>query len=151
MEEALATIEQLAPVRALKASFYAYPLVNALHIAAIGALWTSVALMDLRLLGALRGLPLPAFLAALRRVALAAFAVALASGVALFSVRAGHYAGMAVFLAKMGLIVLAGLNLLVFDWLSRRSAAPGRLAASAVVSMLLWTAVLVCGRFIGFV
>lgn len=150
MEEALATIEQLAPVRALKASFYAYPLVNALHIMAIGALWTSVALMDLRVLGGLRSLDATAFQAAFRRVALIAFAVALASGVALFSVRAGHYAGSGVFLAKMGLIVLAGLNLLVFDRLSRRSAAPRQLAPLAVVSLLLWTAVLVCGRFIGF-
>ena len=150
MDEALATIEQLAPVQMLKASFYAYPLVNALHVAAIGALWTSVALMDLRVLGAFRSLPSASFLAALRQVALVAFAVALASGLALFSVRAGHYAGTGVFLVKMGLIVLAGLNLLVFDRLSRRSASKGRLALSAAVSLVLWTAVLVCGRFIGF-
>ncbi len=150
MEEALATIEQLAPVRALKASFYAYPLVNALHIVAIGALWTSVALMDLRVLGAFRSLPSASFLAALRPVALAAFAAALASGVALFSVRAGHYAGMGIFLVKMGLILAAGINLFVFDRLSRRSASNGLLSLSAAVSLILWTAVLVCGRFIGF-
>ena len=46
MAEFLAGIEQLAFVRGLKASFVAYPIVNALHIMAIGALLTSVLLMD---------------------------------------------------------------------------------------------------------
>lgn len=58
MAEFLAGIEQLALVRGLKASFVAYPIVNALHIMAIGALLTSVGLMDLSVLGAFRSLPL---------------------------------------------------------------------------------------------
>lgn len=150
MQEALAALEQLAPVQALKVSFYVYPLVNALHIAAIGALWTSIALMDLRLLGAFSSLPESASLAIFRRIALVAMAVAAASGLALFAVRAGHYAEMTIFLVKMGLIVLAGLNLLIFDRLAKRPRSRRALALSAIASLVLWTAVLVCGRFIGF-
>ncbi|MDP3895965.1 MAG: hypothetical protein Q8Q62_04750 [Mesorhizobium sp.] len=150
MAEFLTALEQFAPIRALKASFIAYPLVNALHIAAIGALWTSIALMDLRVLGAFRALPEPAFLATLRRVALIAFALAVASGLTLFAVRAGHYAGMPAFLIKMGLILLAGLNLVAFQRFvqSPRSQRAPKLAA--IASLVLWTAVLICGRFIGF-
>src|SRR5918994_3883938 len=114
MDELLAGIEQLALVRALKASFIAYPIVNALHIMSIGALLTSVWLMDLRILGAFRSLPYAAFIALLRRTAFAAFAGALVTGSLLFLVRAREYAAMPIFLTKMTLILLAGANFLVF-------------------------------------
>lgn len=42
MDGFFAGIEQLALVQGLKASFVAYPIVNALHIMSIGALLTSV-------------------------------------------------------------------------------------------------------------
>ena len=73
-------IEQIGPVRLLKASFFAYPIVNSVHIAAIGALLTSVVLLDLRLLGALASLPKPAFVSIFRRIAVGAFAVAALTG-----------------------------------------------------------------------
>lgn len=152
--EFLAAVEQLAVVRLLKSSFYAYPIVNALHIAAIGALFTTVWLMDLRLLGWLRGVAEQPFVALMRHVALLAFAVAIVSGLALFSVRASDYAGLPVFLAKMALILLAGVNFFLLIWLERRRPAGvvtstwQRIAAG--LSALLWTAVLLAGRFIGF-
>ena len=66
-------IEQLGAVRLLKSSFLAYPIVNALHIAAIGAILTSVLLMDFSVLGAIRSVPREKLVSLLRRVALAAF------------------------------------------------------------------------------
>ena len=57
MADLLAGIEQLAFVRGLKASFVAYPIVNALHIMSIGALLTCVMLMDLRIVGVFRSMP----------------------------------------------------------------------------------------------
>lgn len=145
--EVLAAIEQLGPVRLLKSSFYAYPLVSALHVAAIGCVFTCVALLDLRVLGAIRALPAGPFDRMFRRLALCAFALAAASGAALFSVRASDYAAMPVFLAKMGLIGAAALNFAAFVAIERRGGAPRVLALS---SLGLWTAVLLCGRFIGF-
>ncbi|RWE93475.1 DUF6644 family protein [Mesorhizobium sp.] len=153
MDEFLAGIEQLAFVRALKASFVAYPIVNALHIMSIGALLTSVWLMDLRILGAFRSLPQAAFVALLRRTALIAFAGALVTGLLLFSVRASEYAAKPIFLTKMTLILLAGINFLVFLRLSlvRGGEEPvGGTVALAVLSLVLWTSVLMAGRFIGF-
>ncbi|RWE70112.1 MAG: hypothetical protein EOS50_13670 [Mesorhizobium sp.] len=154
MDEFLAGIEQLALVRALKASFVAYPIVNALHIMSIGALLTSVWLMDLRVLGAFRSLPYAAFIALLRRTAFAAFAGALVTGSLLFSVRASEYAAMPIFLTKMTLILLAGANFLVFLRLSRvrggEEPVGGTVALLAVLSLVLWTSVLMAGRFIGF-
>ncbi|UVC17833.1 DUF6644 family protein [Mesorhizobium onobrychidis] len=152
MDELLAGIEQLALVRALKASFVAYPIVNALHIMSIGALLTSVWLMDLRVLGAFRSLPYAAFTALLRRTAFAAFAGALVTGSLLFSVRASEYAAMPIFLTKMTLILLAGANFLVFMRRAKGGDEPadGTVTILAVLSLMLWTSVLFAGRFIGF-
>ncbi|RWP72505.1 DUF6644 family protein [Mesorhizobium sp.] len=152
MDELLTGIEQLAFVRALKASFVAYPIVNALHIMSIGALLTSVWLMDLTILGAFRSLPQAAFVALLRRTAFTAFAGALVTGSLLFSVRAREYAAMPIFLAKMTLILLAGANFLVFMRRAKGGKEPagGTVTMLAVLSLVLWTSVLFAGRFIGF-
>ena len=152
--EFLQAIEQLGPVRLLKSSFLAYPVVNALHIAAIGALFTSVLLMDLAVLGAIRSVPREKFVALLRRVALGAFVIAALTGLALFSIQATDYVRNPAFLLKLGLIGLAALNFLAFSILSRRNANGETSTASrfcAIASILLWSGVLLCGRLIGFV
>ena len=150
--EVLAAIEQSGLARLLKGSFYVYPTVSALHIAAIGTLFASVWLMDLRIAGAIAGLPEEAFVNVMRKVALGAFAIAVLSGFALFSVRATEYAAMPIFLAKMALIALAGVNLVLFVLVSReplwRARHLRRLFAG--VSATVWTAVILAGRFIGF-
>ena len=152
--EFLQAIEQLGPVRLLKSSFLAYPVVNALHIAAIGGLFTSVLLMDFSVLGAIRSVPREKLLALLRRVALGAFVIAAFTGLALFSIQATTYARNPAFLLKLGVIGLAALNFLAFSILSRRSPNGETSTASrfrAVASILLWSGILLCGRLIGFV
>jgi len=154
MAELLAGIEQFALVRGLKASFVAYPIVNALHIMSVGALLTSVLLLDLRIVGAFGSVPRAPFVALLRRVALVAFLGALVTGLLLFSVRAREYAAMPVFLIKMTLVLLAGANFLAFLRISRTASdeAPAGVSvtALAVLSLVLWISVLFAGRFIGF-
>ncbi|MBA3446818.1 MAG: hypothetical protein H0T56_04285 [Pseudaminobacter sp.] len=145
--EFLAGVEQLGAVRALKSSFFAYPVVNALHILSIGAVLTSVMLMDLRILGAFASIEQAPFIRLLRRVALTAFCGAVLTGVSMFAIRATEYAAMPVFLAKMALIVLAGLNFLAFQRMAGKSGGTRFLAAASIV---LWIGVLFAGRFIGF-
>jgi hypothetical protein len=147
-------IEQLGAVRLLKSSFVAYPVINALHVAAIGALLTSVLLMDLSVLGAIRSIPREKLVALLRRVALAAFGVAVLTGVTMFSIQATDYVRNPVFLVKLGLIVIAALNFAAFTALDRRrpsGEADAALRMLAVTSILLWSGVLFAGRLIGFV
>lgn len=140
---------------ALKTSFYVYPLVNALHIFAIGVLVASVILMDLRILGFAAAVERAALVRLMRQSIATAFPVAVLSGLALFSIRAQEYATNPAFQAKMALLALAGVNL----WAFRRLAPPGggeapypsAAQALAALSMALWVAVLVAGRFVGFV
>ena len=154
LPDLLAAIERLPVAGALKASFYAYPLVNALHILSIGMLVGAVVLMDLRILGLARGVEREPFLHMMRVTAALAFPVAVLTGLTLFSVRAGEYAANPAFQAKLALLVLVGLNF----WAFRRVAAPAAAGAPypaaakalAALSLALWPAILVAGRFIGF-
>jgi hypothetical protein len=149
--EFLEALEQSGLARALKASFFAYPIVNALHILSIGAVLTSVMLMDLQILGAIRTVAKVPFMALLRRVALVAFCGALITGFAMFAIKAADYAAMPIFLAKMTLIALAALNFLVFLKFDQRTEMPTKwVRVSAIVSLALWLGILLCGRFIGF-
>jgi hypothetical protein len=148
--ELVAKIEQLGFVRALKGSFFVYPVVNALHIAAIGMLLTSVVLIDLRVLGAFRSLPEAAFVGVLRRLAFTALAAAMLTGLLLFSVRASEYVGQPVFLAKIGLVLVAALNFLAFLHVARSGGRVAMARALAALSLLLWPSILLAGRFIGF-
>lgn len=151
--EFLALLQQLPPVQALKSSFFAYPVVNALHIVSIGTLWSSVLLMDLRILGAFPELPFKPFTRLLRRVALIAFGGAVLTGFSMFAIKAAEYAAMPVFLVKMALILLAAANFLLFLRLGGKD---GKVEDSrkiwipAVLSIFLWSGVVLAGRFIGF-
>jgi hypothetical protein len=152
--EFLQAIEQLEPVRLLKSSFLAYPVINALHIAAIGTLFGSVLVMDLSVLGVIRSIPREKLIALLRRIALLAFVIAVLTGLTLFSVQATAYVRNPAFLVKLGLIGLAALNFLAFTALDRKERAEEpalALRLLAVISIMLWSGVLLAGRFIGFV
>lgn len=151
--EFLALLQQLPPVQALKSSFFAYPVVNALHIISIGTLWSSVLLMDLRILGAFPELPFKPFTRLLRRVALIAFGGAVLTGFSLFAIKATEYAAMPVFLVKMALILLAAANFLLFLRLGGKEGRmedSRRIRIPAVLSILLWSGVVLAGRLIGF-
>lgn len=143
-------IERLGFVQLLKSSFVVYPILNALHIASIGTLFASVLLLDLGILGFFRPPGEGAFLKFMRRVALIGFACAVLTGLLLFSIRASEYVQLRVFQLKLALIVLAGINLIVFTRLERNQTR-SLLRWSAVLSLALWSGVLLCGRFIGFV
>jgi hypothetical protein len=151
--EFLAFLQQLPPIQALKSSFYAYPIVSALHIISIGTLWSSVLLMDLRILGAFPELPYKPFTRLLRQVALIAFGGAVLTGFSLFAVKASEYAAMPVFLVKMALILLAGANFLLFLRLGGRDGGMEgnrKIRISAALSIFLWSGVVLAGRLIGF-
>ena len=87
----------------------------------------------------------------------AAFAVAVVTGSLMFTTSAQTYFGNAAFQFKALALLAAGLNMLLFQVLTARdvaawdSAKPPRAARIAgAVSLLLWVAVVLLGRWIGF-
>jgi hypothetical protein len=91
-------------------------------------------------------------------VDLAAFVLTAITGALMFITNAGVYYHNFFFRIKMASLVLAGLNMLVFEltsgrtihrWDTARSAPPAGKTA-AVLSLVLWVSIIFFGRWIGF-
>jgi hypothetical protein len=140
----------------LRRSEAAYIVLNAGHILAIGVLLGSVLLLDLRLLGRFRRYPVSGLAAPLAIMATLGAAAAMLTGAALFTVRPDAYLANPAFLAKLTLIILAvanaGLVRTTGAW--RSAAGDGEVTLSlrlaAGLSLVLWPAALLAGRWIGF-
>jgi hypothetical protein len=140
----LQAIEASGLAAALRTSFYAYPLVSAVHILGAGGLVVLVLLMHgSRRFAAIGDSPY------FRRLAVVALSFMLVSGAALFSIKATEYAANPAFRIKMALLALALVNVVVYNAVSRPGGAGRRIATA--VSIGIWPAVLVAGRFVGFV
>ena len=107
-----------------------------------------IGLLDLRLLGYGRALPIEALSRVVTPLAVAGFVLQVGSGVVLFAADAVALAASAVFLAKMVLILLAGLNVVVFHRLRTPLGRWGR--ACAAGSLAAWIGVAVLGRLIAY-
>lgn len=129
-----------------------YPVANTAHV--IGAIMVvgAIGVLDLRVLGYGRGLPIQRLSAALTPIALLGFAVMVVSGALLFVADAPALASSSIFLAKMGLIVLAGANALAFriGWRRLDDNPPVSARVLAGASLGLWLTVVVAGRLIAY-
>lgn len=138
----------------LQQSTTAYLLVNAAHILGIGLLVGAILPLDLRLMGVFRRTPVEVLGPFLRRSAATGLGLAIFSGLWLFSVDPAGYLANDAFVWKLVLLATA-LGNIVYQYL--KSDARGLPAATlttrvvAGISFCLWLAVLIAGRWIGFV
>lgn len=141
----------------LRRSSLAYLLVNASHILGVALLLGPILALDARLLGAFRAVPLAVIGPFLSGAAKVGIGLAIVTGLTLFSVRPQDYVDNPAFLAKLALLALAIVNAVALDrshaWrvAIAGNANAARLKMQAAASMMLWLAVLVAGRWIGFV
>jgi hypothetical protein len=134
----------------LRASPWAFPLLEVLHLLGIALLLGNLILVELRLLGYARRLPLVELARAALLLAVGGFLLAAASGLLMFATQAQDLLANRAFAVKMGLLMLAGTNAAAFH--ARSGLARGDLVAKlqAGLSALLWLAILVCGRWIAY-
>lgn len=139
-------------------STWIYPLASVLHIVGLAALLGTIAVLDLRLLGVARRLPLDSLAGFLLPLARAAFAVQLVTGFTMFATDASHLYGNPFFAAKMAVILAALANIVLFHARLRADPqfalwgeSPRWARIGAAVSLAAWTAVAVCGRMIAYV
>jgi hypothetical protein len=146
----LATLESSALAEAIRRSAWAYPLLETVHIACIGALFGAVLLLELRVFGLGRAIGVVPLARLVLRTALAAFAGAAISGALLFASAATEVAANPAFRVKLVLILIGGVNALVFHARGglREGDALARLQAAA--SLLLWLSVIAAGRLIAY-
>lgn len=158
MASALHTVEATGLGRYMREALWAYPLTEAAHIVGIGLLFGSIAIVDLRLLGLGRHVPLAALVRFAVPWSLIGFGLAAATGLLMFSAHAAEFVEQPVFLLKMGLILTAGINAALLRTGALRVAAsisgPApptlRVRWAAALSLALWLGVIVCGRLLAY-
>jgi hypothetical protein len=141
----------------LRGSGTAYLLVNAAHILGLALLLGSILPLDLRLAGAFSRTPLPVIAPLLRGTALVGLTLAVLTGFALFTANPVEYAGNPAFRIKLALLAAALVNAALVTrgqaWAQVLLGAepPPALRLMAMLSASLWVAILLAGRWIGFV
>lgn len=129
---------------------WAYPVLEIVHVAGIALLLGNLVLLELRVFGAGRALPVADLARLSLTLALAGFGLAALSGLTMFASQPQELLANRAFTLKMLLLMLAACNAAWFH--GRRSLA--RLDATARALMLLstviWLAVIACGRWIAY-
>ena len=129
---------------------WAYPALETLHIVGIGLLLGSLVLFELRVWGLGRALPLVALARLALPLSLAGFALAAAAGLLMFSSQPAELIANRFFVWKMVLLFLAGCNAAAFHARGGLSRLDGWARAQTVLSLGLWIAVIICGRWIAY-
>jgi hypothetical protein len=148
--------------QAMREWLWLYPSVEIVHIVGIALLFGSIAVLDLRLLGFSRSLSVKRLGTHVLPWTAASFLLIIPSGLAMFTAHATEFVQSDVFVLKMLLIMAAGLNAALFHSITFRTAdvwdseemrrlpppPSARLAGAA--SLLLWIAVIACGRLLAY-
>jgi hypothetical protein len=125
---------------------------NTAHVIGAVLLVGGIGLLDLRLLGYGRRLEPRGLAEVVTPLALGGFALMVVSGGLMFAADARAMAASPLFIAKLGLIGLAGVNALVFRSLFHRldGGIPPGARILAAVSLALWLGVVVLGRLVAY-
>ena len=135
-------------------SVWAQPTVLTLHTMGMAVLVGASWVLDLRLLGISRNVPLSAFRWVFRAVAVGLI-VNVATGVLLFAQRATSLGPAIPFLIKMGLVVASVATLVPLrSYVLRSDAAQREVSGSArllaIASILAWSGAITAGRLLAY-
>jgi hypothetical protein len=139
---------------------WTYGLLNLGHIIGIAALFGAVLILDLRLLGAWRAIPVLVIARPTVPLAASGFVLAVITGVSMLSFNATEYHANPFLYLKLPLIVLGLINVAILQRLPawQRAMADAAaaendgtvLAAGGAISLAIWLVVVTCGRMIGY-
>jgi hypothetical protein len=143
----------------MRESLWAEPIVETIHVLTLTLFLGFAVMLDMRLLGVvLKRRRMSEVLAQLNPWLLAGFAVMIVTGVLLFCADPISFWSTTFFKVKMIMLVLAGLNVLIFNATIGRKVAqwdldprtPGQAKIAAVVSLALWVLIIAAGRGIAY-
>jgi hypothetical protein len=151
-------IEALPLARMMRESLWAYPIVETVHIVGFAILVGSVVMFDLRVLGLSKGISVRALSRHLLPWSLAALLLIVPTGFLMFTAHAGDFLNNRTFQLKMGLLMLAGINAVVFrtgpytsvqEW-DTGIAAPLAAKLTVAASIAIWFSIIACGRLLAY-
>lgn len=144
---------------AIRESDNAFSVIESVHVLSITLLVGTIVLLDLRMLGLiLREIRVSRIARAVLPLTWTGFGFMLTSGFLLFWAEAARNYLNPAFRVKMILLILVGLNPLIFhttvyrrvaEWETEHQS-PWRARAAACASLLLWGGVIVAGRAIAY-
>ena len=141
------------------AGVWTYGIVNLTHILGIASLFGAVLVLDLRLLGCWRSVPLSSIARPTVPVATAGFIVAATSGLFLITTNGSEYVGNPFLLIKFPAIALGLVNVGILSrvpaWKARdtralTAAEQRQLSVFGAVSLVCWLTAMGAGRMIGY-
>lgn len=139
-----------------RGSALVYPIANTLHLLGLVMLVGGIGVVDLRVAGLWRTLPIAPLSRALTPVAIVGLFVMVSSGVILFAADGRALAASDIFSRKLVLIALALANAVAFRWIwgdrigGWSASAPPAARLMAVASLTLWLAAGTLGRWIAY-
>ncbi|QZH75229.1 MAG: hypothetical protein JY451_00930 [Erythrobacter sp.] len=140
-------------------SLWAFPTIETIHVIALVTVIGTIAVMDLRMLGVAAGkMPITQISKDTLPWTWAGFILAAITGSLLFVSKASSYMINPYFLIKLGLLALAGVNMLYFHFVTWKNVdswdttpvLPRGAKTAAIASLVLWIGIVFCGRAIGF-
>ena len=143
----------------MRTSTWAEPIVETLHVLTLTLFLGFAVLLDLRLLGVgLRRRRASEVLEQLNPWLMGGFVVMIATGLLLFSGDPVAFYNSIFFKVKMIMLAIAVVNVWIFnstvgrkvtEW-DENSRTPGGAKAAAIVSLVLWAAIIAAGRAIAY-
>ena len=138
---------------------WTYAIVNLAHVLGIATLFGSILVLDLRLLGLGRRVPLAPLTASIAPVAATGFVIAATTGVGLLATKATEYVGNPFLLIKFPAIALGVMNVAVVRtsaaWRAHatRELTPAEqryLRILGGISLICWLTAITAGRMIAY-
>jgi hypothetical protein len=137
---------------------WAFPSAEIFHIVMTGGFFGGIAMLDLRLLGFHRRIPVSVLMQHILPCLWWLFIGVVVSGALLFVFMPMEYPNNPAFLTKMVLIPVGGLNALFMHIVLLRHQhlwdahghVPAGVRISAFISLLIWMGCLACGRLIAY-
>jgi len=158
----IGTLEASALGQAMRQWLWLYPSVEVVHIVGIALLFGSIAVMDLRLLGVSRSIPVRTLARHVLPWSAASFLLIIPSGLLMFTAHATEFIDSEVFVVKMLLILAGGVNAALFHTITFRTAdvwdteemrklpPPPSARAAGAISLVIWISVIACGRLLAY-
>jgi len=160
MYEFMAWLQGSALGHAMRESgVWTYGTVNLVHILGVSSLFGSVLVLDLRLLGLWKSIPIAAITQPTVPIAAAGFLIAASSGVCLLATKATEYVGNPFLYIKFPAIALGMANVLILNllpaWKARKtreltSREKFQLSVVGAISLVSWLTAIMAGRMIGY-
>jgi hypothetical protein len=158
----MGALEASALGQAMRQWLWLYPAVETVHILGIALLFGSIAVLDLRLLGVSRAIPVRLLARHVLPWSVASFLLIVPSGLLMFVAHASDFISSPLFAVKMCLIMAALLNAALFHAITFRTVdvwdsqemrnlpPPPSARLAGALSLLLWASVITCGRLLAY-